>query len=281
MKTAIITDSTAYISEEMRKQFDIHMVPLSVIFGEETYREEIDISAEQYFQKIKEAKNLPTTSQPPIGEFVELFEQLKKNGYDAAVVVTLSSGISGTYQGVISAGDMVSDFEVYAYDSEISCMVQGFYVLEGAQMAKEGKKPEEIIARFDEMKPSIRAYFMADDLSHLQRGGRLNAAQAIIGSLLQVKPLLHFVDKKIVPYEKIRTRKRAIKRIIELLDEDAQEQVPMKGVVIHANRAAEAEELQRELAQKYPHIEWSISYFGGVIGTHLGEGAIGVGWYKK
>ncbi len=281
MKTAIITDSTAYISEEVRAQHDIHMVPLSVIFGSETYREEIDVTAEEYFHKIKDAKTLPTTSQPPIGEFVELYEQLQHDGYESAVVVTLSSGISGTYQGALSASEMVSGFDVQVYDSEISCMVQGFYVLEGAKMAKAGRTPAEIVNRFDEMKKSIRAYFMADDLSHLQRGGRLNAAQAIIGSLLQVKPLLHVVDKKIVPYEKIRTRKRALKRIVELLDKDARELAPMKGVVIHANRPSEAAEFKAELQETYPHIEWTLSYFGPVIGTHLGEGAIGVGWYKE
>lgn len=103
---------------------------------------------------------------------------------------------------------MVEGIQVYAYDSEISCMVQGLYVLEAAEMAAEGKDPEQIIERMDVMKESIRAYFMVDDLSHLQRGGRLSSAQAIVGSLLQVKPLLHFVDTKIVPFEKIRTRKK-------------------------------------------------------------------------
>lgn len=281
MKTAIITDSTAYISEEIRSNYHIHMVPLSVIFSEETYREEVDMTADQYFEKIKEAKNLPTTSQPAIGEFVELFEQLKRDQFDAAIVITLSSGISGTYQGALTAGSMVEDFDVHLFDSEISCMVQGFYAIEGAEMVRLNKHPDEIIARFEEMKLSMRAYFMVDDLSHLQRGGRLNAAQAIIGSLLQVKPVLHFESKKIVPFEKIRTRKRALKRITELLDEDAKENVPMKAVVIHSNRENEAKEIQQELEQEYPHIEWSLSYFGAVIGTHLGEGAIGIGWYKK
>jgi DegV family protein with EDD domain len=278
MKTAIITDSTAYIPKELRDELNIHMVPLSVIFGEETYREEIDITDKQFYEKVRE--QLPTTSQPPIGEFVRLFEELAKD-HDAAIVVTLSSGISGTYQGVLSAGEMVEGLDVYAYDSEISCMVQGFYAIEAAEMEREGKDPKEIIARLDEMKQSTRAYFMVDDLSHLQRGGRLNAAQAFVGSLLQVKPLLHFVDKKIVPFEKIRTRKKALKRIYDLLDEDAKLGIPMKAVVIHANRPEEAKEIKEELEQAYPNVEFSLSHFGPVIGTHLGEGAIGVGWYKK
>lgn len=176
---------------------------------------------------------------------------------------------------------MVEGIKVYPFDSEISCMVQGFYVIEAAEMAQAGKTPQEIMARLEEMKNSIRAYFMADDLSHLQRGGRLSSAQALIGSILQVKPLLHFEDKKIVPFEKIRTRKKAMKRIVELLEADANSGEAYKAVIIHANREEEANEWMAELQDLLPNVEFSISYFGPVIGTHLGEGSMGLGWVKK
>ncbi|QFT90655.1 DegV domain-containing protein [Bacillus sp. THAF10] len=280
MKTAIVTDSTAYISKELREKHNIHMIPLNVIFGNESYQEEVEIKVEQFYQEVKNNRELPSTSQPAIGEFVALYEKLGKE-YDAIVSIHLSSGISGTYQGAVAAGEMVDDVNVHVFDSEISCMIQGFFVLEAAELAAEGKNPEEILERLNKMKETDRAYFMVDDLSHLQRGGRLSSAQAIVGSLLQVKPVLHFVDTKIVPFEKIRTRKKAVKRVLELFDEDASEQVPMRAVVIHANREAEAEELKAELTQKYPHVEFFLSYFGPVIGTHLGEGALGLGWYKR
>ncbi|MCA1031432.1 DegV family protein [Bacillus timonensis] len=280
MKTAVVTDSTAYLPKEIREQSNIHMLPLSVIFGNETYQEEVEITAEQFYEEMKVREELPTTSQPPIGKFVELFEELSKE-YDAVISIHLSSGISGTFQGAVQAGEMVEGIQVFAFDSEISCMVQGFYALEAAEMAEEGKSPEEIIARLNQVKESIRAYFMVDDLTNLQKGGRLSGAQAFVGSLLQVKPILHFVDKVIVPFEKIRTRKKALKRIFDLFDEDARLQVPMKAVIIHANRHEEAEQLKAEMEEKYPHVEFFISYFGPVIGTHLGEGAMGLGWYKK
>lgn len=280
MKTAILTDSTAYIPKEVREKLQIKMIPLSVIFGQESYREEIDMTAEQFWKEIKEREDLPTTSQPPIGEFVNMYEELAKE-YDAVISIHLSSGISGTFNGAVSAGQMVEGIKVYPYDSEISCMAQGFYAIEAAELAKEGKSPEEILKRLDEMKQSLRAYFMVDDLSHLKRGGRLSGAQAFVGSLLQIKPVLHFVDKVIVPYEKIRTRKKALKRIYELFDEVASQNVPLRATIIHANRPDDAEKMKQELAQKYPHVEFYISYFGPVIGTHLGEGAIGLGWYKK
>lgn len=279
MKTAVVTDSTAYIPKELREKWNIHMIPLSVIFGNETYREEMDISAEAFYEEVKN-RELPTTSQPPIGEFVQLFEKLSQE-YDEVVSINLSSGISGTYQGAITAGTMVDGIKVYAFDSEVSAMVQGFYALEAAEMANQGKSGEEIMARLEEVKRSSTAYFMVDDLSHLQRGGRLSSAQAFIGSLLQVKPLLHFEDKMIVPFEKVRTRKKALNRVVELLAKDVESGDSYRAVVIHANREAEAIQWKSELEARFPNVEFMISYFGPVIGTHLGEGSMGMGWYKK
>lgn len=280
MKTAVVTDSTAYIPKTLREELNIHMIPLSVVFGAESYREEIDITAEDFLEEIKKQDKLPTTSQPSVGMFLETYGELAKE-YDAIISIHLSSGISGTFQGAISAGQMVEDVKVYGFDSEISCRIQGFYVLEAARMAQQGEHPERIMERLNEIKKSARAYFMVDDLTNLQRGGRLSSAQALIGSLLQVKPVLHFQDKIIVPFEKIRTRKKALKRITDLLEEDAKTGVPMEAVIIQANREEEALELKKELSAQYPNVNFDISYFGPVIATHLGEGAMGIGWYKK
>ncbi|GAA0428387.1 DegV family protein [Virgibacillus sp. AGTR] len=280
MKIAVMTDSTAYITKDVREEKQIHMVPLSVQFEEASFQEEIDITTDQFYEKLREVKELPKTSQPSIGLITSKLEELAKD-YDAVISIHLSSGISGTYQAVASAGEMVEGIEVYPYDSEISCMAQGFYVLEAVEMIQEGKQPTKIMERLDEIKSSLRAYFMVDDLSNLQRGGRLNGAQAIVGSLLQVKPILHFVNKIIVPFEKIRTKKKAINRILGLLDEDAGEGKQLKVVFIHANAESDAIALQKSFLEKYPEMDTSISYFGPVIGTHLGEGALGVGWYKK
>ncbi|KKE79680.1 DegV family protein [Oceanobacillus caeni] len=280
MKVAVMTDSTAYIPTDLRKQENIHMVPLSVVFGEETYQEEIDISTDEFYKKLKEVDDLPTTSQPSIGYVTAKLEELAKD-YDAVVSIHLSSGISGTYQSVISAGEMVKGIDVYAYDSEISAIAQGFYVLEAAEMAKAGKTAEEIITRLDEMKQTLRAYFMVDDLTNLQRGGRLSSAQALVGGLLQIKPILHFENKVIVPFEKIRTRKRAINRIMGLLEEDAAKGKELKVAFIHGNDEQSAKNLRDSFLEKYPNMDTIISYFGPVIGTHLGEGAIGIGWYVK
>ncbi|GEL04475.1 DegV family protein [Rummeliibacillus stabekisii] len=280
MTTAIVTDSTAYLSEDEIKDLNIHVVPLSVIFEGESYEEGVDLDVGTFYKKVREEKELPKTSQPPIGKFVSLFEKLAKD-YDEVVTIHLSSGISGTYQGAVQAGEMVKNLDVHGFDSEIACYVQGFYVIEAGKMAKQGASAKEIIAKLEEMKKTVRAYFMVDDLAHLQRGGRLSAASALIGGLLQVKPILHFQDKVIVPFEKIRTRKKALKRIEDLLGEDVAVHPNIKASVIHGNCEEEGKEWMRVLQEKYPSVEFTLSYFGPVIGTHLGEGSLGLGWYRK
>ncbi|WLR50605.1 DegV family protein [Bacillus tianshenii] len=278
MRTAVVTDSTAYLPKEIQDKYDIHICPLNVIFGQESYQEEVELTADEFYRKIKEVDELPKTSQPAFGLITETFEKLSAD-YDAVISVHLSSGISGTYQSAMSAGEMVEDLDVHVFDSEVSCMIQGFYAIEAAKMATEGKHPEQIMARLQEMRTNMQAYFMADDLSHLHRGGRLNGAQAFVGGLLQVKPVLHFEDKKIVPFEKIRTRKKALKRIYSLFSEDAEKKQPMKASVIHANREEEARRIKEQIESEFPHVEVILSHFGPVIGTHLGEGAMGIGWY--
>ncbi|CCF06827.1 DegV family protein [Bacillus velezensis] len=281
MKIAVVTDSTAYIPKEMREEHHIHMIPLQVVFGEKTFREETELDWRSFYKEVKNHDELPTTSQPSFGELIALYEELGKT-YDAVISIHLSSGISGTYNSAASANTMVDHIKVYPFDSEISCLAQGFYALKAAQLIKDGvDSPEEIIKELEEMKKTVRAYFMVDDLSHLQRGGRLSSAQAFIGGLLKVKPILHFDNKVIVPFEKIRTRKKAITRIFELFGEDASKGIPMRAAVIHANREEEAADIIQELSCKYPHVEFYNSYFGAVIGTHLGEGAIGIGWCFK
>ncbi|GGF31211.1 hypothetical protein GCM10010954_33010 [Halobacillus andaensis] len=280
MKTAILTDSTAYIPKKVRQSKSIHMVPLNVVFGEESYQEEMDVTVDDFYDMVKENKELPKTSQPSIGLMTEKLEELAKD-YDAVVAIHLSSGISGTYQGMITAGEMIEDIDVHVFDSEISCLMQGFYALEASELASNGALPEQILTRLEEMKQSMQAYFMVDDLSHLQRGGRLNGAQAFVGSLLQVKPVLHFVNTKIVPFEKIRTRKKALKRILTLFEESIKEDGRYKASVIHANQPEEAEQIKREIESQFSNVEVTVSYFGPVIGTHLGEGAMGLGWYRQ
>jgi DegV family protein with EDD domain len=257
------------------------MVPLNVVFDNTSYREEIDLSVGEFYQKMTTTSQLPTTSQPAIGEFVTLFEQLAKKGYKQVVTIHLSSKISGTYQSALTAGNMVEGIDVFGFDTEISCAPQGYYVIEAAKMAKDGARAEAIVDKLTTMKETSRAYFMVDDLNHLRRGGRLSAAQLVVGNLLKIKPILHVEDGSIVPFEKVRTEKKALTRILSLLEQDVQDGEEYIVTVIHANRLDAAEQLVETIKERFSNVTVDISYFGPVIGTHLGAGSLGVSWQKQ
>lgn len=280
MKTAIVTDSTAYLTLEERNLYNVHMIPLSVNIEGTFYDEEIDITASEFYDRVRGAAEFPKTTQPSVGKFVELYETLGKD-YDEIVTIHLSSGISGTFQGAVQAGAMVEGVNVHAFDSEVAAYLQGFYVKEAGKLALEGASAEQIMAHLNELKPTMDEYIIVDDLQHLQRGGRLSAAAALIGGLLQVKPILTFENKVIVPFEKIRTRKKAIRRVEEQLASAVQKHGALQATVIHANCEDEAREWMNALAAEYPTVDFTLSYFGPVVGTHLGEGAMAIGWIKK
>ncbi|MEK4629867.1 DegV family protein [Solibacillus sp. FSL R7-0682] len=280
MKTAIVTDSTAYLTQEEREKYNINMIPLCVNIEGTIYDEEIDITASEFYDRVRGAKEFPKTTQPPIGKFVELYENLAKE-YEDIVTIHLSSGISGTFQGAVQAGDMVENVNLFAFDTEVACYVQAMYAKEAAKLAQKGASGQEIMAHLEALQDTMNAYFIVDDLSHLQRGGRLSAAAALIGGLLQVKPILHFQDKVIVPFEKIRTRKKAMRKVEEQLIAAIEKHGSLQATIIHANCEEEAREWMNTLAATYPTVDFTLSYFGPVIGTHLGEGAIAVGWMKK
>ncbi|MEL4024084.1 DegV family protein [Lysinibacillus endophyticus] len=280
MSIAVVTDSTAYLTQEERSRYNIRMIPLSVNLEDGSYDEEVEITASEFYDKVRVSKQFPKTTQPAIGKFVELFEELAKE-YDEVISIHLSSGISGTYQGAIQAGQMVDGIKVHAFDSEISCSPQGYFAIKAAQMAQQGASAEQILRTLNEMKSTMDAYFVVDDLAHLQRGGRLSAAAALVGGILQIKPVLTFENKVIVPFEKIRTKKKALRRVEELLAKDAANYEQLQATVIHANCEEEGLEWMNQLAETFPNVEFNLSYFGPVIGTHLGEGSLGLGWVKK
>ena len=278
MKIAVVTDSTAYLTAETRQQHHIHMLPLVVNIGAKSYQEEIDLAAEDFYSLMKSAEDFPKSSQPAVGAMYQLYEELAKE-HDAIISIHLSSGISGTYQNAAALSREYPEFNIHPFDSEISCYVQARFVLEAARLAAVDIGPEQIMARLEHMKKRSRAYFMVDDLMNLQRGGRLSGGAAVIGSIMKIKPVLHFSDKKIVVFEKIRTNARALRRIEELLGQAASKaDYPIIATVIHGNIPEKGQAWLEHLQQEFPDIRFELSYFGPVIGTHLGEGALGLTW---
>lgn len=281
MKIAVVVDSTSYLPKGLKKKYDIRTIPLNVIMGEQSYKEDEDISNEAFFEEMRRMDELPKTSQPSIGDYILLLESLRSEGFTDVISVHLSSRLSGTYQNAMSAGQSVEGIEMHAVDSEIACYVEGFLALYAAQN-KDRMPLDTLLERLEEMKrkKNTNAYLIVDTLSNLQKGGRLSNAQAIVGSMLKVKPILEFEEGKIVPFEKIRTKKKAMNRVEEVFAKEMERHKgkPVTAVVIHSNAEEEGRQWMESLQADYPEIAFRLSYFGPVIATHLGEGALGLGY---
>ncbi|WP_390404307.1 DegV family protein [Lacticaseibacillus jixiensis] len=283
MKIAVVTDSTAYLSEEQVLANNIHVVPIPVILDGTVYDEGKDIETTQYYDLLRNAKTFPNTSQPPLGEVLKLYEDLAHEGYDTIISIHLASTISGFVNTLRAAVSEVKDAKVVVYDSQITVILMGELVLTAARMAKAGATPDQIVAAMDALRATTGEYFIVNDLQNLVRGGRLSNAAGFIGGMLKIKPLLTFDDEshKIVAFEKIRSLKKAYARIETLFTKAlADADYPVKAWVIHANDPEAAAAWRSELEAKFPQVHFETSYFGPVIGTHLGEKAIALGWIK-
>ena len=284
MKIAIVTDSTAYLSRDEVVALDIKVMPIPVIIDGTVYREGVDLATSEFYEKLATSETFPSTSQPAVGEWITLFESLKADGYDGAIVVNLASTISGTVNTVAGLADAVDDFTVYGYDSKITVRLMGHLVMKAAQMAQAGAEPADIIAMMDELQQTMDEYFIVDDLQNLVRGGRLSNASAIIGTMLKVKPILTFDNESnyIVPFEKVRSMKKAMARAEELFDQArANSKYPLRAMVIHANAEEAGAAWREDLQQRHPDMPIELTYFGPVIGTHLGAGALALAWIRE
>ncbi|WP_373770478.1 DegV family protein [Weissella soli] len=283
MKVAIVTDSTSYLTEAEIAKYDIKIVPMPFILKDKIYKEGVDVTTAEYYAMLSESDSFPTTSQPSVGEMMALYEELRDEGYEAVISIHLASTISGFVSNVASLEGSIEGLDIYAYDSKITVRLMGNLVLKAAQMATAGKTPAEILPVLDELRDTIDEYFVVDDLQNLVRGGRLSNAGALIGAVLKVKPILTFDNdtNHIVPFEKVRSMKKALKRTGELFNEAlAKADYPVRAIVIHANNEAGGRAFQAEVQAQHPDIPVDLSYFGPVIGTHLGQGAIGLTWMR-
>ncbi|MCU7358291.1 MULTISPECIES: DegV family protein [Enterococcus] len=277
MKLAVVTDSSAFLPETIKNHSDLYIIPVPVIIDGKSYNEGVDIEADEYYDMLNSSKEFPTTSQPALGEVIELYENLAAKGYDTILSIHLSGGISGFVATLNTIKDEIDGVQVIPYDSKITSMPMGHMVESAIQMKDAGKTLEEIIQHLDMIRDNTYAYLIVDDLNNLVRGGRLTNGAALIGGLLKIKPILTFNNGKIELFEKIRSSKKAFNRAEEVIGQrDEEIKRPVKLYVIHANNLVVAQEEKEKLAAKYPNADIEIGYFGPVIGTHLGEKAIGI-----
>ncbi|GBG94889.1 DegV family protein [Ligilactobacillus salitolerans] len=283
MKIAVVTDSTAYLPQKDIEKYNIRIVPIPVIMDGKTYQEGIDITTDQFFEKLRTSDSFPSTSQPSVGELVELYENLGDQGYDTVISIHLAATISGLFNTLKTVvAPQVKKVKVIPIDSKITVMLMGNLVLEAARMAQRGENVANIIKRIEHLQQTMNEYFVVDDLQNLVRGGRLSNASAFLGSVLKIKPILTFDDQdKIVAFEKVRSAKRALKRVEDLFEEQVKDApYPVRMIVIHANDKQAALNWQKKLAKQYPQYPIDLSYFGPVIGAHLGEKALALAWME-
>ncbi|MCL6547326.1 MAG: DegV family protein [Alicyclobacillus sp.] len=277
-KIAFVTDSTAYLTNEQVERYNVTVVPLSVILDDHAYREGVDLEAGEFYRRLRTAKNVPTTSQPPVGEFAAVFERLLQD-HDTVLALLLSSRLSGTFHSAEAAARMVGG-DIVVVDSKIASYGIAGPLLDGIQLHRSGGTKQDVLSLWEKELARQKAFFVVDTLEQLHKGGRIGGAAAAFGSLLQIKPILTMVDGRIELFEKVRTHRRAMQRMMEEFDRDAGTGRPLKVGVVHADRRADAERLRDELLSRYPNIEAEISELGPVIGAHTGPGVLALLYYE-
>lgn len=278
MKLAVITDSSAYLSAETLQREDLFVLDIPVNIDGEEYVEGINLTAEEFYQKMAQASELPKTSQPSIAKLDEILTSLKEQGYTHALGLFLSSGISGFYQNIQYMIEEYEGLTIAFPDTLITSAPLGIMVESVFNWRDQGDDFAIIQDKLAIQISHTSAFIMVDDLDHLVKGGRLSNGAAILGNLLSIKPILYFNDQGVIEvYEKVRTEKKATKRLIEIIKE-ATASGQYRIIVIHGNASEKAEELRQNLIESGLGTDISLATFGSVIGTHLGAGSIALGY---
>jgi len=276
-KIKIVTDSTAYLPEWMAEKYDISVVSLTVNYQNRTFPEK-DVSYYQwFFDRLRNTKDFPTTSQPPVGEFVGIYRALTEDG-SKVISLHISGKLSGTVQSARTAASILGDRDITVVDTCFTVGALLVFVTRAAEMARQGAGKEEILAQIEFMKNHSQLFFMVDNLEYLHRGGRIGGAAAIFATLLQVKPLLYLKDGIIDVFSKVRTREKALSRMVEEIDNHCKgkDSGQLIITVMHVDNPLGAEYLNQTLLNQWPYIDHPIFLIGPVIGSHVGPGAMGI-----
>ena len=278
MKLAVITDSSAFLQAEALRKEDLFVLDIPVNIDGQEYVEGVNLTAQEFYEKMASANELPKTSQPSIAKLDEILSSLKAKGYTHALGLFLSSGISGFYQNIQYMKDEYEGLTIAFPDSRITSAPLGFMVESVFQWVEQGDDFQSILDKLTEQIENTSAFIMVDDLNHLVKGGRLSNGAAILGNLLSIKPILYFNDQGVIEvYEKVRTEKKATKRLVEIV-KDVTSNGNYQIMVIHGNASQKAADLRQLLLDSGVATDVEIATFGSVIGTHLGEGSIALAY---
>ena len=278
MTVRVITDSTADLPPEVAAELGIEVVPLNVHFGTDTFRDGIDLSADEFYERLVASPRPPTTSQPSVGAFLEVYQKALE-GADGIVSVHISAKVSGTWNSSVQAREQLSDpSQVTVVDTGQASMGLGWVAVAAARAAQAGASLEEVAGVARSAAEQVRVLFLVDTLEYLQKGGRIGKAQAMFGSVLSIKPLLTIQDGEVHPLERVRTRGKGVARLVQLVQEAA----PLQTLaVLYTTTEDEARALAERLRPCVPSGEVIVGRLGTVVGTYAGPGLLGVGWVPQ
>jgi DegV family protein with EDD domain len=274
---AIVTDRTCNLPDDLIVQYDINVIAQILNWAGESLLDGIDSQPEAFYERLSTSATIPTTSQPSAGEFFEYLSKVAESA-DSIVAVLISDELSGTIGCARTAVDMMEGTPIEIVDSRAASMGLGFAALEAARAAASGMSAKEVAQVAKEVAGRVRVMFVVDTLEYLHRGGRIGGASRMIGSMLALKPVLHLDDGKIDTLAKIRTKKKAMRYMLDVVKEEAQGR-KIHASVINALAPVEGEQLKATLEQEMDVVEFIPSDLSPVIGTHVGPGTVGIVYY--
>jgi DegV family protein with EDD domain len=278
---AILTDSTANLPAEWVEQYAIRVIPLKIHWGNETYLDGIDLTPDEFYMRLSNSKHLPTTSQPSIQDFLMAFENMADEGAAGIIVPLISSGISGTVDSAQAAARLFTRVPVEVIDTQITSIGQVMIILASARAAEQGASLQEVRQAADEVVKRLKVFFAVDTLEYLHRGGRINGASRYFGTALDIKPILFFNSEgKIDALERVRTKKKALQRLIALAEQQANGH-PVHVGIVHANVPQAAQGFRDEVEKRLKCKEIFTVEFSPVISVHVGPGTIGIALYAE
>ena len=277
-RVAVVTDSVATIPQSLTEKYGIHVVPQVLVWGDETFRDGVDISPDAFYHRLQNDKVMPTTSQAPPKAFAEIYRKLLDEDYHILTIV-VSTKLSGTYISAMQAKEALGDAPVEVVDSYSAAMAMGFQVVRAAEAAQQGASLAECKAIAEQARQHTGVLFAVDTLEFLHRGGRIGGGARLLGTALNLKPILELRDGRVEPVDRVRTRRKSLTRLVELFCERVRGQEPLRLATLNASAPADAELLLEEVKQQNIKIDQSItSDVSPVIGTHVGPGTVGLAW---
>lgn len=275
----IIVDSTQNLAEDYLAKHDIRTAPITIQFGNETYRENIDIDRETFYRKIEEMGIIPTTSQPTPGAYADFYRELSKDGHQI-LVIAITSKLSGTYDSAILAKSMVPEADVEVFDSMTISSGTGWMVMEAVRAVEAGKSRDEIVARLSDIRDNSVLVLTPATLKYLQMSGRVGALKGALGALLNVKPIIYLKDGMLEAGESVRTRGKTIDRLVEFMKESVGVSEPVNLAVIHAAIPDEGQALAERVKAEFNVKEVLIHDLVASLAVHGGPGIIGLFGYR-